>query len=599
MKIFSENLDDLDNTETVEFVITLAKVKDLDSFYSDIENDGGPEFIPDRAVKPYMRRPTSVNTHYLLTAREAAMLQQDPRVVAVLPADLIRSSMKYNAFTQTATFSKTSVELSDGNPPRWPIGTVMNSNWKNWALLRCTEGAQRTNWGDNGTATQTATVTVGPTGKNVDIVMVDGMSGVPNHPEYAKNADGTGGTRCMLYDWNLLTSIVAGIDDDAAPLLKGPYPYYKATVLGNANHGSHTTSTVAGNTQGWASDANIYQIDPLGGTIDRLIYWDYIRAFHKNKPINPETGRRNPTVVNASIGTSFPFPYYPDQGGSGYVLQGTWRGTTVGNYSRNYGLTAVQLDSIGMHNDGSSEGPAAISGVPLYWDSDAADMAQAVADGVIIVAAAGNESFYIANPGDVDYNNNFVARYGGTPYLWNQHRGCAPGSVPGVVCVGAVGADKLDSIAWYSNRGPRVDVFAPGTWITGALSEYTGAWRGSSSASDPRNSAYYIGRLIGTSMASPQVAGMLACIAELYPNMTPADAMTYVKNYAKLSQMPDTGGTAPGWTSDTKSLQGATNRYMFMPKERPVIGIPYPKKNVWIRPISGRTYPRVRRRMRG
>jgi len=592
MKIFFENLDDLDNTETVEFVVTLANVEDLDLFYSDVENDGGPEFIPDRAVKPYMRRPTSLNTHYLLTAREAAMLQQDPRVVAVAPADLIRSSMKYNAFTQTATFSKTSVELVDSNsPPRWPTGTTMNSSWKNWALLRCTEGAQRTNWGDDGTATQTATVTVGPTGKNVDIVMVDGMSGVPNHPEYAKNADGTGGTRCKLYDWNLLTSIATSIDDDGAPGLKGPYSYTKASDSGNANHGSHTASSVAGNTQGWASDANIYQIDPLGGTLDPLIYWDYIRAFHKNKPINPATGRRNPTVVNASIGTSLSFPY------SYFTLepvtQGTWRGTTIGDYTRNVALTSGQLNSIGMYNR------AGTTTVPWYLSDSAADIAQAVADGVIIVASAGNESFYIARPGDADYNNNFIAKYNGKAYLWYQHRGCAPGSVPGVICVGAVGADKLDSIGFYSNRGPRVDVFAPGTWIAGALSDAGGSWSGSSSALDPRNSAYHIGREIGTSMSGPQVAGMLACIAELYPNMTPADAMTYVKNYAKLSQLRDTGGTAPDWTSDKTSLQGATNRYMFMPKERPDIGIPYPKKNVWIRPISGRTYPRIRRRMRG
>jgi len=588
MKIFSENLDELDNTDTAEFVVTLANVDDLDSFYSDVENEGGPEFIPDRAIGPYRRRPTSLNTHYLLTAREAAMLQQDPRVVAVVHADLIRSGTKYRALTQTAIFSKTAIDFAGSY---WPAGSTMNSDWKNWALLRCTEGVQRTNWGDDGTTTQTATATVGPTGKNVDIVMVDGMSGVPNHPEYAKNADGTGGTRCTLYNWHLLTNIVAGIDDDAAPLLTGAYPYTKAADAGNANHGSHTTSTVAGNTQGWASDANIYQIDPLGGTIDSLIYWDYIRAFHKNKPINPATGRRNPTIVNASIGTSLTFPYAPYT--LGPVIEGTWRGTTVGDYTKNTALTSNQLNSIGMFNS------AGTTTVPWYLDSDAADIAQAVADGVIVVASAGNETFYIANPGDVDYDNDFVATFQGTPYLWYQHRGCAPGSVPGVVCVGAVGADKLESVAFYSNRGPRVDVFAPGTWIVGAMSDSSGGWSGSTTARDPRSSSYYIGREIGTSMASPQVAGMLACIAELYPNMTPADAMTYVKNYAKLSQIRDTGGINPTWTSDRFSIQGSTNRYMFMPKERPVAGIPYPKKNVWIRPTSGRTYPRVRRRMRG
>lgn len=60
-------------------------------------------------------------------------------------------------------------------------------------------------------------------------------------------------------------------------------------------HGAHCTSNVAGNTQGWARDANIYN----------LTYNDdpqYVVKFHKEKPINPETGRPNPTVMNNSWG---------------------------------------------------------------------------------------------------------------------------------------------------------------------------------------------------------------------------------------------------------------------------------------------------------
>ena len=60
-------------------------------------------------------------------------------------------------------------------------------------------------------------------------------------------------------------------------------------------HGSHVTGNVAGNTQGWARDANIYN----------LTYYDdpqYVLKFHKEKPVNPETGHRNPTVMNNSWG---------------------------------------------------------------------------------------------------------------------------------------------------------------------------------------------------------------------------------------------------------------------------------------------------------
>ncbi len=60
-------------------------------------------------------------------------------------------------------------------------------------------------------------------------------------------------------------------------------------------HGAHCSGNVAGNTQGWARDANIYN----------LCFYDdpqYVLKFHKEKPVNPETGRPNPTVMNNSWG---------------------------------------------------------------------------------------------------------------------------------------------------------------------------------------------------------------------------------------------------------------------------------------------------------
>ena len=38
-----------------------------------------------------------------------------------------------------------------------------------------------------------------------------------------------------------------------------------------------------------------------------LYIFDYIRAFHLNKPINPATGKRNPTITNHSWGYSYGF----------------------------------------------------------------------------------------------------------------------------------------------------------------------------------------------------------------------------------------------------------------------------------------------------
>jgi hypothetical protein len=592
MEILTDNLDELDNVNQQEYIVTLTSMDDLESFYNDIENPGGPEYIPDRAVDVFRRRPTSTNTHYMLTIREAAMLQRDPRVISVAPAEFIRSSIKLHSYNQFGVFSKAAVE-SFGGP-------TLDARWKNWALLRCLEGVQRTGWGDNGTLTQTGNITVKPTGKNVDVIICDGISGVPNHPEYAVNADGTGGSRYVQYDWHQLNSIAAGLDDDSATLLTGAYSYAAAADLGNANHGSHTTGTACGNTQGWARDANIYQIDPVSGTVDALIMWDYIRAFHKSKSVNTATGRKNPTIVNCSFGSTIGFPVNDLLTG---IIQANRRGAAIGNYTANVALTSTQLTSAGIYNTGDAAHPRAA--VPVYYPSDAADITQAIADGIIIVGSAGNDSFFIDATTGPDYNNTYVFKYsqdGGntwTPFQYSQHRGTAPAAVPGVISVGAVGADSAEHKGFYSNTGPGVDVFAPGTWIISALHDVNGGWAGSSTAADSRNGSYYIGREIGTSMASPQVTGMLACVLELYPNMTPAQAYDYIVYYSKQGQLADTGGASPSWTSDQYSLQGATNRYMFLPKERPDTGTPYPKKNVWLRPTSGRTYPRVRSRIRG
>lgn len=571
-----------------EYVVTCRSMEDLESFYDDMETPGGDLYIPDRAVPVYRRRPLSQNTHYMLTAEEAEQIRQDPRVLDVAPAQLIRSSVKLHSYNQTGNFSRS------------PYTDAMDAGYKNWALLRCLEGVQRSGWGSDGTKNQTATINLRPTGKNVDVIIIDGISGVPNHPEYAVNADGTGGSRYVQYDWYQLNSIASSLDDDAAALLTGPYTYVPSpSSAGNANHGAHTTGTVAGNTQGWARDANIYQIGPLGeSNLDTLILWDYVRAFHRNKPINPATGRRNPTICNCSYGSTLTFP---NVGATlGAVKQANRRGTTVGAFGTSpyTPFTAAQLNSVGMYN--TTSGGTVYTAVPYYVTSTAADVTQAINDGIIIVSSSGNDSFFVDQPTGLDYNNWFVAAYGTDTsfYLWYQHRGTVPSAVPGVICVGAADATATEKKGYYSNCGPRVDVHAPGTWIVSSVADSTGEGWGPT-IQDSRNSSYYIGRSIGTSMASPQVAGVLACVLEVYPSMTPAQALTYIQTYAKTGQLSDTGGVSPTWTSDTQSLQGAPNRFLYLPKETPSTGPAWPKQNYWIRPSTGRTYPRSKIRRYG
>jgi subtilisin family serine protease len=78
---------------------------------------------------------------------------------------------------------------------------------------------------------------------------------------------------------------------------------------------------------------------------------------------------------------------------------------------------------------------------------------------------------------------------------------------------------------------------------------------------DPRNTAYYIAKDSGTSMASPQVAGILACALEQTPTLNQAGALSLITTAAKLNQIPNSGGSY----DDLFSLQGAPNRYLTLP----------------------------------
>ena len=81
----------------------------------------------------------------------------------------------------------------------------------------------------------------------------------------------------------------------------------------------------------------------------------------------------------------------------------------------------------------------------------------------------------------------------------------APGDVPDALTVGAIGIS--DVVAYYSNNGPCVDLYAPGGDRT----------RGLESAWKDTDTDYEFD--VGTSMASPLVAGYAALLAQQQPGM--------------------------------------------------------------------------------
>lgn len=535
--------------EQKRYIVTLLSKDDLAEFYHEMECENNMSAIPARAVECCNRREISRNTEYLLTDSEAEQLKLDHRVLAVerIPEEI--GIVPIRMFTQTET--------------AWDKSGTNNSSHKNWGLLRCTDGAQITNWGNPGTTSQSGTVTVNAEGRAVDVVIVDGMIN-PLHPEYSVNFDGSGGSRVVQYNW-----FQHSLGQASSTYTYEPYADGNTNRSKDNNHGAHVAGTVAGNTQGWARSANIYNINPYGtnvnGTSSMLI--NYIRAFHNSKPINPATGRRNPTICNHSWGY-----------GSALAIADI-TSVTVKGVTATGPFTTGQLNEFGVKTATVNGTPSVL--VPSRVASVDADMEDAIADGIIMIGAAGNDSTKIDIIGGADFNNSFIR----SGFTVRYHRGSTPGASGNTICVGAIGTSTNETKATFSNCGPRVDIYAPGSNIISSFNS-TDSFGG---VNDPRNTTYKIGKISGTSMASPQVCGVLACALEIYPNMTQAEAIEYIQYYSKKNQITDTAGSF----TDATSLQGSANNYLFYFEERLNSGQAFPKSNVKARPVSGSVYPRT------
>jgi len=494
-------------------VVTLHKGVDTAQFCEQMTATYGSDFIPNRNVELVNEKADSIsNFDFVLTDTEFQTLKNDPRV-----RDIRWGSKAENgAIPLPSVIEPARSHARDNNTD--------NSDYP-WAFAECTSPTSRYAGGTALTYSHQYALD----GTGVDVVIQD--SGIEaDHPEWL-NRDGTA-SRLKQIDW------------PSASGLSGSYTQGAQHYTDQYGHGTHCGGTTAGRLYGWANNADIYAIKIFDTDAFAVSpSFNMIRQWHNLKG----TGR--PTVVNMSWG--YVGAYTSINGGN---YRGTpWAGTTIDS---NYGMLNQSYNS----NLGAYVHPLRVTSV----DSDAEDC---IAAGIVLVGAAGNYYHRQDISGGDDYDNYWLL--GGSTQRY-YHRGSSPSAATGVINVGAIDyryVSGQDYKASFSETGPRTDIFAPGYAVQSAIPQ--GATLTSSTAAYPLNGSYLIRKLQGTSMASPQVAGVIATVLQARPHYTPAQALDWIQDNASSGRLYDPStGSYPSDYTNYQGLQGAGNRYLTTPFNR-------------------------------
>tara|TARA_X000000368_G_scaffold324560_1_gene261631 strand:- start:78 stop:2972 length:2895 start_codon:yes stop_codon:yes gene_type:complete len=503
-----------------EYIVTVREHGDLENFYDEMETAGSAGCCPDREVECLSRRNISRNTHYKLSELDVDKLKNHPNVINIELAPHERGIEATPLWgPQSGDFQKS---------------TNINSGDLNWGLKRVLDGVQTANWGTNGQTTFNDTIQTGSSGKNVDLVIVDSHVN-HEHPEFWRNRTNNAlGSRMNQIDW--FGEYAAAIGDSYGTGKTYNYSSTGYGTPGQSNHGTHVAGTAGGNTQGWARDANLYNIafsttlvNDASGTVypDFATYlFDYLREFHRKKPINSKTGRKNPTVANHSWG------YNQGSPDLNSITSVTYRGNTT-QVTGTDPERKIILEANGVPVPFNTT----LYRVPVRVLTLEADIEDAIRDGIIMVGSAGN-SYWLCE-GDVsavDYNNSY--NIGASVY--SHSKGSSPAAHPWFISVGSVGELVEEHKSTFSNTGSGIDIWAPGSNIISSVFDTTASTEGYGTlVNDPRDANFKVADISGTSMSGPQVAGYLACVAEQEPNLKYDEALQHLIDYSKQDQVSD------------------------------------------------------------
>lgn len=186
-----------------------------------------------------------------------------------------------------------------------------------------------------------------------------------------------------------------------------------------------------------------------------------------------------------------------------------------------------ELNHFGLNQFAANIGALGTWKHPARVTSVDTDLEELIDEGVHVVVASGNLNHKIDVEGGTDYNNEALIKN----TTWKYYsRGSSPYSIKGFM-VGSIdedqiqsGSDYVDKRSNFSSHGPGVNIYAPGSSILSAVSNTSAFARGSYY----HNGSYWESILNGTSMAAPQVSGVVALYAQSSPGLTPAKMLDVV-----------------------------------------------------------------------
>lgn len=297
----------------------------------------------------------------------------------------------------------------------------------------------------------------------------------------------------------------------------------KSTWVGStgSTHGTHVASTILG--YSYRSNSDAAQGFPLPPIMVR--------------GIAPEV-----TIIPVRVLADYQLPALPKCGPgipAQTVVFGTSEMIAAGiDYVTDLAMAGYRPMVINMSLGGSELEPV-----------EQAAIDRAVANGVIVVASAGNEGEFgmgypgayppVISAGSVGWTGEWLFPGAGPRYrMWWLQYPDAP-LVPGsgeVADPTSIGDVYVSDFSSRALPGQELDVLAPGSWVRGPFPGDPGFshlpwWSkgiGDLVGGNPGN-FYYVG---GTSMAAPHVTSLAALIVQKNPSLTQAQVETILKSTA-------------------------------------------------------------------